>query len=436
MSCRWSTGPLGGVGRLVRPVVRTVEREEFVVLCVGVDWAEDHHVVCVMAESGEVLASVTLPEGVEGVRRFHELLSGYADDPAEVAVGIETDRGLWVQAMVAGGYQVVAVNPRSVARYRERHSVSGAKSDASDAKLLADMVRTDRHNHRRVAGDSPEAEAVKVLARAHQNLVWERSRHTARLRSALREYYPAALATFDDLSSGDAVAVLTKAPTPAQGQRLSVSQIRAALRAGGRRRYLDTAATRIQAGLRTAHLAAPDPIAAAFGATTEATARIIAELNRQIEQLESQLGEAFEQHPDAGIYLSQPGLAVVLGGRVLGEFGDDPDRYADVKSRRNYAGTSPITVASGRSRIVTSRWVRNNRLYDPLIRWAFCSLTASPGARAFYDQHRAKGDTHYQALRALANRLVGILHGCLKHQTPYNEDTAWGHRQPAKTIAA
>ena len=137
----------------------------------------------------------------------------------------------------------------------------------------------------------------------------------------------------------------------------------------------------------------------------------------------------FEQHPDADIYLSLPGLGVILGARVLGEFGDDPNRYTTAKSRKNYAGTSPLTIASGKKRAVLARHVRNRRLYDDLDQWAFCALTNSPGARTFHDQHRAAGDLHHQALRALGNRLVGILHGCLRHHTVYSEHTAWAHRQ-------
>lgn len=159
-------------------------------LFVGDDWAEDHHDVYLMNDTGDRLASRRLPEGLAGVGRLHELIAEHAENPAQVVIGIETDRGLWVDALTAAGYQVFAVNPLAVARYRDRHHVSGAKSDASDAKLLADLVRTDRHNHRPIAGDSPDAEAIKVLARAHQSLIWARTRHTNGLRSALREYYP------------------------------------------------------------------------------------------------------------------------------------------------------------------------------------------------------------------------------------------------------
>ncbi|MDT5235668.1 MAG: hypothetical protein QOF47_1655 [Mycobacterium sp.] len=401
-------------------------------LFVGDDWAEDHHDVYLMNDTGDRLASRRLPEGLAGIGRLHELIAEHAEDPGQVVIGIETDRGLWVDALTAAGYQVIAVNPLAAARYRDRHHVSGAKSDPSDAKLLADLVRTDRHNHRLVAGDSGQVEAVKVLARAHQSLIWARTRHANALRSALREYYPAALEAFEDLADRDALAILGRAPTPADAGRLSLAKIRSALKAAGRQRNLDTRALQIQAMLRTEQLAAPVAVTAAFGAGTRATVAIIAELNHQINDLEAELATHFETHPDADIYRSLPGLGVILGARVLGEFGDDPNRYTTTKCRKNYAGTSPLTIASGRKRAVLARHIRNRRLYDAIDQWAFCALTTSPGARDFYDQHRAAGDLHHQALRALGNRLVGILHGCLRHHSTYDEHKAWAHRQPAK----
>lgn len=403
---------------------------------VGDDWAEDHHDVHVTDEAGHRLAARRLPEGLAGIRQLHELIVEHADEPAQVVVGIETDRGLWVAALNAAGYQVFAINPLAVARYRDRHHVSGAKSDASDAKLLADLVRTDRHNHRPIAGDSAEAEAIKVLARTHQSLIWTRNRQTNTLRSALREYYPAALEAFEDLAHGDALGVLDRAPTPEQAARLSLPMLQSALKRGGRQRNIAARARQIQAALRTEQLTAPAAVSAAFAATTRATVGIIGELNRQIRELETALTEHFETHPDAAIYRSLPGLGVILGARVLGEFGDDPNRYTDTKSRKNYAGTSPLTIASGRKRAVLARYVRNRRLYDAIDQWAFCAISASPGARLFYDQHRAAGDTHHQALRALGNRLVGILHGCLRHHSPYDEHTAWAHRQTPNTKQA
>ena len=395
---------------------------------VGHDWAEAHHDVFLEDASGKKLAGARLPEGVEGVRRFHELVASFVDDPAEVVIATETDRGLFVGALVAGGYVVLAVNPMSTSRYRQRVSTSGAKSDPGDAKVLAELARTDAHNHREVAGDSELAEAVKVLARAHQSLVWTRQRQANQLRSTLREFFPAALEAFDDLASGDALSVLAAAPTPALARGLSLSKITAALRRGGRQRRLDERAANIQAAFRAPHLEAPALVSEAMGSSVAALVAVIAELVSQIARLEAELESRFDQHPDAKLIRSLPGLGMTLGARVLAEFGDDPNRYVDAKSRKNYAGTSPITKASGTRRVVLARHTRNKRLADATYQWAFCATNSSAGARAFYDHRRRAGDTHSRALRALANRLVGILHGCLRHSALYDEHTAWGHR--------
>jgi Transposase/Transposase IS116/IS110/IS902 family len=402
------------------------------VIFVGVDWAEAHHDVHVQNEDGKRLAGGRLPEGVEGIARFHDLVGGHANDPGEVVIGIETDRGLFVAALVAAGYLVFAVNPMSTSRYRDRHSTSGAKSDPGDAKVLADMVRTDRHNHRPVSADSETVQAVKILARAHQTMIWSRGRQTNGLRSTLREFYPAALAAFDDLTSGDALEVLRVAPTPELGRTLSIAKIAAALRRGGRQRRIDERAAEIQAALRVPQLAAPAAISTAMGASVAASVAVIAAMVAQIAVLAGELEAGFDKHPDAEVVRSLPGLGTVLGARVLGEFGDEPNRYGTAKSRKNYAGTSPITRASGTKRVVLARYARNHRLADAVYLWAFATLTASPGARAFYDTHRAAGDTHHAALRALGNRLVGVLHGCLEHHARYDETIAWGHRSKQK----
>lgn len=398
-------------------------------LFVGDDWAEAHHDVEVMDAAGRRLAKARLPEGVEGMARLHAMIAEQLGEDAqetEVLVGIETDRGPWVAALVAAGYTVYAVNPLQVARYRERHSVSGAKSDAADAHTLADMVRTDSHQLRPVAADSVPAEAVKVVTRAHKTMIWERTRHTQRLRHALREYFPAALEAFEDLDAVDALELLARAPDPVSAAKLTITQISAAL-ARARRRNIPEKAARIQTVLRGEHLGQPEVLTTAYAATTRAAVAVLGTLNEQVKVLQGQVDAHFGQHPDAKIILSQPGLGPVLGARVLAEFGDDPDRYTDAKSRKNYAGTSPITRASGKKKVVLARYVHNDRLIDALMTQAFSALNASPGARTYYDQLKARGSEHNAALRQLANRLVGILHGCLKTRTCYDEATAWSH---------
>jgi transposase len=327
---------------------------------------------------------------------------------------------------VAAGYQVYAVNPQVVSHYRSRRGSSRAKSDRGDAKVLADLVRTDRHNHRPVAGDSPLAEAVKVLARAHQSLIWSRQRHVNALRSALRDFYPGALSALGtQLAEPEALAVLTLAPTPEQGRQLTRAAVRRALVGAGRRRNLQARVVAVHAALTAPQLAAPAPVEAAYREVVVALVAMLRCLNEQVTALEQQLAARFAAHPDAAILRSQPGLGVVLGARVLGEFGDAPHRYATAKGRKAFAGTAPVTRSSGLRTVVVARAACNQRLVDACYLWAFAALTASPGARRCYDAHRARGATHHQALRALGNRLVGILHGCLARQVAYQEQLAW-----------
>ena len=412
-------------------------------LFVGDDWAEEHHDVELIDATGRRLARARLEEGIAGMARLHAMIAEHLDtdevdasgQEPQVLVGIETDRGPWVQALIAAGYQVYPINPLQAARYRERHSVSGAKSDPQDAHVLADMVRTDAHQLRPAAGDSDQAEAIKVVTRSHKTLIWERTRHTQRLRNALREYFPAALAAFADLDAPDTLELLAKAPDPVSAARLTTSQIHAAL-TRARRRHRDERATAIQTALRTPQLGQGKVVTAAYAAAVRAQIAVLTVLNEQITAMETQVKAHFGRHPAAEIVLSQPGLGILLSARVLAEFGDDPTRYTDTKARKNYAGTSPITRQSGKKKTVMARYVHNDRLIDALGQQAFCALTQSPGARAYYDKQRARGLGHRAALRQLANRLVGILHGCLKTGTPYNETTAWNHHQNQTTHAA
>lgn len=400
------------------------------VLFVGDDWAEGQHDVEVQDEQGRRLAKARLEEGIAGIARLHELVGQQWDEDAEseqVVIGIETDRGPWVQALIAAGYRVYAINPLQVNRFRESTSVSGAKSDPADAHTIADMVRLRHHQLRPAAGDSAEADAVKVVSRAHKTLIWERNRHLLRLRHALREFFPAALVAFDDLAEADALELLATAPDPGAAARLTSAKIMAALKRA-RRHHVADKVENIRTALRAEHLGQPAVVASAYAATVRTQVAILATLNEQIKNMQEQVEAYFGQHPDSEIITSQPGLGMILGARVLAEFGDDPHRYANAKSRKDYAGTSPITRASGKKKVVLARFVHNDRLIDALGRQAFSAMICSPGARAFYDQQRARGVGHHAALRQLANRLVGILHGSLKTGTKYNETTAWSHR--------
>ncbi|MFD9286616.1 IS110 family transposase [Streptomyces mirabilis] len=305
-----------------------------------------HHDVEVQDGSGRRLGTARLTEGVEGIAKLHALVARHGGqdlEPGQVVVGIETDRGPWVQALLAAGYQVYAVNPRQAARFKERYGTSGAKSDKGDAHALADMVRIDRDQLRPIAGDSEQAQAVKVVARAHQTLIWERTRTFQRLRNTLREYFPGALTAYAslELTSTDALELLVKAPTPERASKLTKQQITTVL-ARHRRRNRDQRAAAIVAALREPQLDVAAPVAAAYATAATAHARLLIALNEQIDALEGEVKAHFRAHPDAEIYLSMPGIGEIVGARVLAEFGDDPARYSSAKARKNYAGTSPV----------------------------------------------------------------------------------------------
>lgn len=416
-----------------------------VLLFIGDDWAEDHHDIELEDETGRRMAKTRLPEGLAGIAALHVLVAANApadwadlsatEAAARVVVGIETDRGPWVQALLAAGYRVYAINPLSSARYRQRHSTSGAKSDAGDAHVLAEIVRLDREHHRQIAGDTDLAEAVKLLARAHQTAIWDRTRQVLRLRSALLQYFPAAVVAFPDLAAKDSLILLGRAPSPQRAAKLTRSQIVAALTAAGRH-HVQAKADLLRSALQSPGLRQPETVDNALAAIVASQVAVITAVNEQIKRLEEVMTENFERHPAAEIYLSQPGLGGVLGARALGEFGDDPHRFADARSRKNYSGQSPITRASGKKSVVLARYATNRRLGAALHLQAFASLSGSPGARAYYDAMRARNIGHHAALRQLANRLVGILHGCLKTATIYDERTAWAHQVTASQPVA
>jgi hypothetical protein len=221
------------------------------------------------------------------------------------------------------------------------------------------------------------------------------------------------------------MAILERAPTPAQGERLSQLQIAAALRKAGRQRLIDHRADQIRDALREQHLVAPPVITNAYGNAARATARVVVSMTEQINELAQELNSRFEEHPDAKIIRSLPGLGLVLGARVLGEFGDAPNRYANPKARKNYATTSPVTRASGKLRLVNVRHGGNRHLGASCLRAGFLAMNTSPGARRYYDTLRRRDKTHAQAVRSVANRMVGILHGCLAKGVLYDETIAW-----------
>jgi transposase len=396
----------------------------------GIDWAEDHHDIALVDRDGKLLARQRISDDAAGLSRLLELLAEHGDTPDDpIPVAIETPRGLLTACLRATGRKIYPVNPMAVARYRDRHSVAGRKSDHGDAVVLANILRTDLHAHRPLPADSELAQAIAVLARAQQDAVWDRTTAHNKLRSHLREYFPGFLAAFaaarDGIMRPEARVVLAAAPDPASAAKLTTAQLRALLKKAGRVRGIDAEAQRLREAFRTGQMRQLPLVEQAMGRQALALLRQLDTACANASDLEQAAAESFNQHPDAGIITSFPGIGALTGARVLAEIGDDRSRFNDAKGLKAYAGSAPITRASGKTRSVTHRRIKNNRLATAGYTWAFAALTASPGARAHYDRRRDAGDRHTAAQRNLFNRLLGCLRHCLAAGQRYDEATAF-----------
>jgi len=406
----------------------------------GIDWAEDHHDIALVDRDGQLLARQRVSDDAAGLTRLLELLAGHGDSEENpVPVAIETPRGLLVASLRATGRKVYPVNPMAVARYRDRYSVAGRKSDHGDAVVLANVLRTDLHAHRPLPDDSELARAVAVLARAQQDAVWNRTTAHNKLRSHLREYFPGFLAAFAAARGGilrpEARVILAAAPDPAAAARLTLAQLRALLKKAGRVRGIDAEAARLQEAFRKEQMRQLPLVEQAMGRQALALLRQLDAACASADDLEAAATGSFSQHPDAGIITSFPGIGALTGARVLAEIGDDRSRFQDARGLKAYAGAAPVTRASGKSRSVIHRRVKNDRLAAAGYIWAFAALTASPGARDHYDRRRDAGDRHAAAQRNLFNRLLGCLHHCLQTGQRYDEATAFPARQATPAAA-
>jgi transposase len=396
----------------------------------GIDWAEDHHDIALAGEAGKLLARRRISDSAAGLAQLLALLAEHGDTAADpIPVAIETPRGLLVAALRATGRKVYPVNPMAVARYRDRHSVSGGKSDPGDASVLANVLRTDLHMHRPLPEDSELAQAIAVLARAQQDAVWDRTQAHNKLRSHLREYFPGFLHAFSGKDGGitrpEARVILAAAPTPGTAAQLTPGQLTGLLRQAGRQRGIAAEAARLHEAFQLPQMRQLPLVEDAMGRQTQALVRQLDAACTSADDLEQAATSSFNQHPDARIITSFPGLGALTGARVLAETGDDRSRFTDAKGLKAYAGAAPITRASGKRKSVTHRRIKNNRLSAAGYVWAFSALTASPGARAHYDRRKDAGDWHAAAQRNLFGRLLGCLHHCLATGQEYDENTAF-----------
>jgi transposase len=404
-------------------------------LTCGIDWAEAHHDIALVDEHGNLVARARIDTGATGFNTLLALIAEHGGSAENTPIALETDKNLLVVALAGAGFNLYPINPRAVARYRERHGQSGGKSDPGDAAVLAHILRTDRHMHRLLPADSEQGRAIKALARQQQEAVWALHQTISRLRSVLLEFYPQALQAFPNLKHRAALTVLAAITTPAAGAKLTRSRLVALLKRSGRGNH-PALVEQILADLRAPALRQPERVEKAYGHTVRGLIDVIVAMQHAAKDLEAELDREFDTHPQAAILRSVPGLGPILAARVLAEVGDDPNRFTNPNNLRAYAGTAPVTIASGRSHYVKARKIRNKRLGDACHWWAFATLTKSAGARNHYDKRRAAGDHHNAALRNLANKLLGRLWWCLSNDQIWDDAAAWPHPQGQESPAA
>ncbi|WP_163696057.1 IS110 family RNA-guided transposase [Mycolicibacterium sarraceniae] len=397
----------------------------------GIDWAEGHHDVAVIDADGTLVVKKRISDDPAGFAELMDVLTASGDTAERpIPVPIETPRGLLVAALRATGRPVYAINPLAVARYRERHSVARAKSDHADAMTLAHILRVDAHLHRHLPNDTELCQSIAVLARAHQDAIWSRTKAHNELRAVLREFYPTFLAVFAKrfalgISSPEARAILAIAPTPSAAAKLSISRIAAALRRAGRSSNIDATAAELKTALRIAQLHQLELVEAAMGRHVLAMLAALNTACSNVEDLGQAAAEAFQHHPDYAIITSFPGLADSTGARLLAEIGDDRARFADARALKAYAGSAPVTRASGRSTSITVRRIKNDRLANTGWVWAFAAAKHCEPAGLHYRRRRDHGDRHAAANRHLFNKLVGQLYHCLQERQLFDQSKAF-----------
>jgi transposase len=304
--------------------------------------------------------------------------------------------------------------------------------------LLARVLLTDRDRHRPLLPSSAAAEELRAVARDDERAARDQRRLLNRLRLELLAVFPQALDAFPALEAPTALAFLARWPSVADARPVSAAELDAFLRQH-RHGWPDRAAAHVRAALDAEALEAPAHLVRAKASTVRLLAEQLLLLHRQRAAWEARLRALLggdQAHPDGEVLLSLPGLDARLAARVLGEIGDRRERFPTPASLQCDAGTAPVTKRSGKSCVVSARWACNRPLRQACLQWAFCSLARSSWARAFYDQQRRAGKTHFKALRALANRWLEVLHALLRTGRTYDAAVHEANRTKAPRLAA
>lgn len=398
---------------------------------VGLDWGSQEHAVCVLDLHGTRLTELTLTHNQAGLTHLRQCLERIAP-PEQIRLAIERPSGLLVDTLVEAGYTVVPIHPNVVKATRPRYSSAAAKTDRSDAFLLADLLRTDEPRFRALTPESDEIKALRAWVRARDDLIRTRLALANQLRTLLESFWPGAAGIFADIDSPIALAFLTRYPTPGCAERL------------GEKRLASFLAQHRYSGRRSAHelltrlRSAPQGLCGALereakGELVRCLACILAELLGQLHQLNSRIEHEIATLEDGQRLMSFPRIGRINAAQLLAELGSVRARFPCEAALACEAGVSPVTRQSGKSHAVVFRWACNKRLRLALTIFADNSRHASPWAAAIYSRARARGIDHPHATRILARAWVRVL---WKTWTDHQSYEPTKHRAAAPLLAA
>jgi len=391
------------------------------VLLVGIDWADKEHVYCLMDEAGTTLSTGIVEHTAEGLERFMAAVRARAQAAHDVLVALETSYGPLVGALLDQGFTVYAINPKAVERHRERFRMAGAKSDLRDAWVLATLLRTDRQLYRPLTPDSEVAQELRALTRDRADLVRTRTMLSNQLIACLKVYFPEFLTLFPDPDRPVALALLQTFPTREHLQAVSRADVETFLRRHhcphSRKRAVD-----IHTRMRTPGFHIAPPIIRAKARLAGTLVSQLQALAEHIDAYDQEIQRVLRLHPDGELYLSLPGAADFLAARMVGELGDNRDRYRDANVAQCEAGTAPVTRESATTRTVHFRRACIHPLRETLWQFAFSSLRRCAWAQAYYNQARKRGKKHAEAVRMLGNVWLRIIIAIRRDRRPYDEE--------------
>ncbi|MDF2744989.1 MAG: transposase [Actinomycetia bacterium] len=387
---------------------------------VGLDWAAETHAVCVINAEGRTVTQFVVEHSADGVRALVAKLARFGD-PMDVQIGIERPDGRLVDLLLEAGHPVVPVSPNAIKTWREGEVLSGAKSDAGDALVIAEYLRLRAHRLRVVPGYSAETKALRTVVRTRDDLVELRVSATNQLAALLDAHWPGGKAIFADIESPIALAFLTRYPTATSARQLGEKRLTAFLVKhgySGRR----PAAQLLQRLRRAPAGTVDDSLTEAVRDAVLAMVAVLTALGTALKHLDRSVSAHLGEHPDGPIFTSLPRSGQINAAQMLAEWGDVREAYDSPDAVAALAGATPVTSQSGKHRIVHFRWACNKRFRRAVTTFADNSRHANPWAASIYNQARAGGKDHPHAVRVLARAWIRVIWRCWHDQTPYHPD--------------